>query len=39
MALKKRILRTLPEEVVADTADDPPAVHLNCTGLAVRIRN
>jgi len=28
MALKKRILRTVLEEVVADTTDEPPAVHL-----------
>ena len=28
VALKKRILRTVLEEVVADTIDDPPAVHL-----------
>jgi hypothetical protein len=28
MSLKKRILRTVLEEVVADTTDDPPAVHL-----------
>ncbi len=28
MALKKRILRTVLEEVVADTIDEPPAVHL-----------
>jgi hypothetical protein len=27
-ALKKRILRTALEEIVADTTDDPPAVHL-----------
>ncbi|MGA7316008.1 MAG: recombinase family protein [Silvibacterium sp.] len=27
-ALKKRILRTVLEEVVADTKDDPPTVHL-----------
>jgi hypothetical protein len=28
MALKKRILRTVLEEVVADTTDEPPVVHL-----------
>jgi hypothetical protein len=28
MALKKRILRTVLEEVVADTTEEPPAVHL-----------
>lgn len=28
MVLKKRILRTVLEEVVADTTDEPPAVHL-----------
>jgi len=28
VALKKRILRTILEEVIADTTDDPPAVHL-----------
>jgi len=28
MALKKRVLRTVLEEVVADTTDEPPAVHL-----------
>jgi len=28
MSLKKRILRTVLEEVIADTTDDPPAVHL-----------
>ena len=28
VALKKRILRTVLEEVVADTTDDPPSVHL-----------
>jgi DNA invertase Pin-like site-specific DNA recombinase len=28
MSLKKRILRTVLEEVVADTTDEPPAVHL-----------
>jgi len=27
-ALTKRILRTILEEVVADTTDDPPTVHL-----------
>jgi hypothetical protein len=27
-SLKKRIVRTVLEEVVADTTDDPPAVHL-----------
>lgn len=26
--LKKRILRTVPEEVIADTTDDPPSLHL-----------
>jgi Helix-turn-helix domain len=28
VTLKKRILRTVLEEVVADTTDDPPSVHL-----------
>jgi DNA invertase Pin-like site-specific DNA recombinase len=28
VALKKRILRTVLEEIVADTTSDPPAVHL-----------
>src|SRR5258708_25853011 len=28
VSLKKRILRTVLEEVVADTTDDPPTVHL-----------
>jgi hypothetical protein len=27
-SLKKRILRTVPEEVIADTTDDPPSLHL-----------
>jgi hypothetical protein len=27
-ALKKRILRTMLQEVIADTTDDPPSVHL-----------
>ena len=28
VTLKKRILRTVPQEVVANTTDDPPSVHL-----------
>ena len=36
ISLKKRILRTTLEEVVADTTADPPAFASSCTGLAVR---
>ena len=28
VSLKKRILRTVLQEVIADTTDDPPSVHL-----------